>query len=186
MLERQAAELLTLPRPPDVGTGGEVVGEQVTGLPSSRLDIRDTLKQDPYRVGEVASIRRADLLLQENFDVVALGIDAAESIKAGNSLEKMLAHQMAVAHEMAMRMANRALSYEGDEPGEQVKACRLPNASARLMRTFQDGLLTLQRIRSGGHRDRAARQCGIGRPGSHWQRANRGPPTIRTGALRRV
>jgi hypothetical protein len=45
-------------------------------------------------------MQRADLLMQPSFDAVAMRIDAAESIQAENSLEKMLAHQMAIAHQM--------------------------------------------------------------------------------------
>jgi hypothetical protein len=88
--------------------------------------------------------------MQPSFDAVAMGIDAAQSIQAENSLEKMLAHQMAVAHEMAMRFADRALSCQHARAGDQVEATRCANTAARLMGTFQDAMLTLQRIRSGG------------------------------------
>ncbi len=84
-----------------------------------------------------------------------MGIDAADSIRANNSLEKMLAHQMAVAHESSSRLMDRALSYEASgramREGDSVEACRLANSAARLMSVFQDGLLTLQRLRSGGN-----------------------------------
>ena len=74
-----------------------------------RTNIRDTLAQGATRVAEEASVRRTDLLMQSSFDAVALGMDAADSIGAENSLEKMLAHQMAVAHEASLRLMNRAL-----------------------------------------------------------------------------
>ena len=155
MFERQADELLALPDPPDVGPGGEVVREQMPGLGRKRSYVRETLTQDADRTAEDASIQRVDLLLQPNFNVVALAIDAAESIQAGNSLEKMLAHQMAVAHEASMRLMDRALSYEAGgramREGDSVEACRLANAAARLMSAFQDGLLTLQKLRTGGN-----------------------------------
>jgi hypothetical protein len=32
-----------------------------------------------------------------------------------------------------------------------VEACRLTNSAARLMSVFQDGLLTLQKLRTGGN-----------------------------------
>ena len=80
---------------------------------------------------------------------------AAESIGAANSLEKMLAHQMAVAHEACLRLMDRARSYEDGRPArsdsDPVEACRLSNASARLMYAFQDGLLTLHKLRTGGN-----------------------------------
>ena len=148
MFERQAAELLKLEMPPDVGAGGEVVNEQVAGLGQKRWNIRETLREGADRIAEDASLRRTDLLMQPSFNVVAMGIDAAEAIGAGNSLEKMLAHQMAVAHETTMRLMAQALSFESQQ--ESLKACRLANTAARLMGVYQDGLLTLQRLRTGG------------------------------------
>ena len=148
--DREADKLLTLDRPPDVGAGGEVVQEQVRGLGFKRACVRDTLRDGPDRIAEEASIRRTDLLMQPNFDCLAMGIDAAESIKAGNSIEKMISHQMAAAHEAAMRMLDRGLSYEHSSAGDQVEAVRCTNAAARLMSAFNDGALTLQRLRTGG------------------------------------
>lgn len=154
--EREAIALLTLPGAPDVGPGGEVV----RALPASdgkavaRWVARDTLAEGATRTAEEASIRRQDLLLQPSFDALALAVDAAESIGAANSLEKMLAHQMAVAHEACLRLMNRALSYDVPgrpmREGDCVEACRLTNAAARLMSAYQDGMLTLQRLRTGG------------------------------------
>ena len=148
MFDRQAAELLKLEEPPDVGPGGEVVNEQMAGAGHKRTAIRETLREGADRIAEDASLRRTDLLMQPSFNAVALGIDAAESIGADNSLEKMLAHQMAVAHEATMRLMDQALSSEARQEG--IEACRLANTAARLMSVFQGGLLTLQRLRSGG------------------------------------
>jgi hypothetical protein len=154
-LEDDAASLLKLDHPPVVGVGGEVVAPQVVGLPRRQVVAVETLKEGATRVAEDASIRRTDLLLQPSFNAVALGVDAAESVQAGNSMEKMLAHQMAVAHEASMRLLDRALSYEGEgrfmRQGDSVEACRLANTAARLMSSFQDGLLTLQKLRTGGN-----------------------------------
>ncbi len=149
MFERQADELLRLDAPPDIGPGGEVVNEQVAGLGQKRWNIRETLREGADRIAEDASLRRTDLLLQPSFNAVAMGIDAAEAIGAGNSLEKMLAHQMAVAHEATMQLMDRALSFESSQ--DAVESCRLANTAARLMGVFQDGMLTLQRLRSGGN-----------------------------------
>ena len=149
MFERQAAELLKLERPPDVGPGGEVVNEQVAGLGQRRWNIRETLREGADRIAEDASLRRTDLLMQPSFNAVAMGIDAAEAIGAGNSLERMLAHELALAHEATMRLMDRALSFESSQ--DAVESCRLANTAARLMGVYQDGLLTLQRLRSGGN-----------------------------------
>jgi len=165
MWEREAEKLLTIPGAPDVGPGGEVVrthsapdghaddAQKDRGF--KRANIRDTLAEGATRIAEDASIRRTDLLMQPSFDAVALAVDAAESIGAANSLEKMLAHQMAVAHEASLRLMDRALAYEAGErsmrEGDSVEACRLTNAAARLMSVFQDAMLTLQKVRTGGN-----------------------------------
>jgi hypothetical protein len=110
-------------------------GEHAVSVSAGTLRIKmmesDTLAQ-----------QAAVLLLHPSFNVVAMGIGAAESIDAQNSIEKMLAHHMAVAHEGAMRMMDRALSYEHSKASGQVEACRCINASARLMSAFNDAALT--------------------------------------------
>lgn len=158
MYERQERACLNLDHPPDVGAGGEVVepqpgpdenvvGEKVA-IEHKRWVIADRLREGATRIAEDASLARTDLLLQPSFNAVAMGIDAAQSVGAQNSLEKMLAHQMAVAHEATMRLMDRALSFEARH--DSVEACRLANTAARLMSVYQDGLMTLQRLRTGG------------------------------------
>jgi hypothetical protein len=154
--ERRADELIALEHPPEIGPGGEVTNvapppEGCSVQPAMKFHIRNTLSQGATRIAEEASVRRTDLLSQPSLDAVAMALDAAESIQAENSLEKMLAHQMAIAHEASMRMMDRALSYEHSKPGDQIEACRCINAAVRLMSSFQEGLLTLQRMRTGGN-----------------------------------
>src|SRR6202043_769991 len=102
---------------------------------ASRASIRETehAGRGADAIAEDASIRRTDLLMQPSFHTVAIAVDAAESIDARNSLEKMLAHQMAVAHGAARRMVDRGLSYERGRADDQVEVCRCINAAARLM-----------------------------------------------------
>src|SRR5438552_15523903 len=103
MWERDAEAVLTLPFPPEVGSGGEVVGrsplptdhagEIVSASSVDRsFELRNTLAQGATRTAEDASIRRADLLMQPSFNVAAMALDAADSINARNSIEKMLSH----------------------------------------------------------------------------------------------
>ena len=61
-------------------------------------------RRDLDQVTEDASVARTDLLLQSNLNVVAQAIDASVSIKAENSIEKMLVDQLALAHEMAFKI----------------------------------------------------------------------------------
>lgn len=70
------------------------------------------LAECPDRFADDASIRRADLQLQRSFAAMAMGVCAAEGIGAQNIPEMMFAHQTAVAHKEAMRLMDRALSYE--------------------------------------------------------------------------
>lgn len=170
MYERQANELLALAEAPAVGPGGEVIERRTPNESTSRAIIRETLVDGANAIAADASARRTDLLLQPSFNAVALGLDAAQAIDAGNSMEKMLAHQMAVAHEASMRLMDRALSYEANRRtmngNDSVEACRLVNASARLMSVFQDGLLTLQRLRSGGSQTVTVQHVNVVQPGA--------------------
>jgi hypothetical protein len=58
----------------------------------------------------------------------------------------MLCHQMAGAHHAAMELLALAL----DPRLPPVEQARLTNASARMMQVYQEGLLALQRFRTGG------------------------------------
>jgi hypothetical protein len=70
----------------------------------------------------------------------------------------MLVHEMAVLHRGMMRAAARmneelyaaATRDEGRREAANVRACRLAGAISRLSATYQQGLLTLQRKRTGG------------------------------------
>jgi hypothetical protein len=123
------------------------------------------LEQDPDQSGGVPALdeplsdkakkRRFDLICDA--DVRDLAIDAAESIQAQNSIEFMLAHQVAAAHKMAMHFmasAQEDLSAyinSGHEfPHRSIEAARMAATAARLMDTCQRGALTLDRIRNGG------------------------------------
>jgi len=142
-------ELLAPPeRLPDVRHG------EVMPAPDSNkaLGLRDTLRT-PDMPAIDASIARTDLLLTDNLDVAALAVDAAASADAGNALEKMLAHQLALAHSAAFKFMDRATGYlqrAAQDGAAAVEAARLTNAAVRLMTTYQQGLLTLQRLRTGG------------------------------------
>jgi hypothetical protein len=118
------------------------------------LGLRDTLRT-PDMPAIDASIARTDLLLTEHLDVAAVAIDAAAAIEARNPLEKMLAHQLALAHSCAFKFMDKAAAYldqigRGRDGAAPVEAARLTNAAVRLMATYQQGMLTLQRLRTGG------------------------------------
>lgn len=118
-------------------------------VPAKRTRLVDTLKL-PDVAALDASVHRLDLLGRMGNDCAAMALDAAATIEAGNSLEKMLAHQLAVAHKTAMTLTDKA-TFQPDA-GEKA---RMLNTACRMMETYQRGLLTLQRLRSNGERNSA-------------------------------
>ena len=69
-------------------------------------------------------------------------VDAGRIRQAGNSLEKMLCHQMAAAHRAAMKMTASSLNTSLPP----VEMALLSNAAARMMQVYQEELLTLQNL----------------------------------------
>jgi hypothetical protein len=107
------------------------------------------------RVAAIAEKQRLVLASEARSDELA--IDMAESLEAENSAQVALAHQMSAAHALAMRLAGRAnLEIEGlgrhDWQAKReviVEIARLSNAAARLMDTYQRGLLALAKAQDG-------------------------------------
>jgi hypothetical protein len=154
-MERYAAEFLELPEgSAEVGAGGELVPIGETA--SERLDLVDTVRNQPDLVNARASVARLELVADTS--ALDLAIDTVETIKARNTLEKMLAHQIAVAHSLAMKFATKSNDLLGNvtswnrEARQQVssiEAARLANAFARMMDSYSQGVLTLDRLRNG-------------------------------------
>ncbi len=150
--EAAVAQFLSLPEPvPEVGAGRELVpapaDEAVPGL-------RDTVR-NPDKTTALASAER--MKLASDAHSLELAVDMAETIGASNSVERALAHQMAVAHRMAMEFSANArtelAAYRCSHhlsPHRSIEASRMANTGARLMETFQRGALTLDRLRNGG------------------------------------
>ena len=141
-----------------VGAGGELVPASMVGENSRALEYRSTVDR-PDCVAIEAS--RDRLELADKAGALEMGLDLADTIQADNSMEKMLVHQMAAAHNSAMRMAaliNRRLESMAninqltmqDIERQNIETCRLAGAVTRMMNTFQQGMLTLQRVRTGG------------------------------------
>lgn len=135
-LEREAQNLL-VPESTELA-----LGEALTPYDDDRCLIHNTL-ENPDGVAIDASSARMDLLTDAN--VLELGVDMADSVNAANSAEKMLSHQAAACHSMALQLLTRANN--GDLP--PVEIARLTNASCRLMESFQTALVTLQKLRTG-------------------------------------
>ena len=115
--------------------------------PEFRLDfLVDRLQQEPDMICVMASEHRLDLAACVAPRVAESAIDAAQTAQAANSLEKMVCHQMAVGHCLAMKLMSRSLN----DQLPSVEQARLSNAAARMMQVYQEGLLTIHRIRCGG------------------------------------
>src|SRR5215472_5112303 len=127
-------------------TVAQANGEVLPSPDETRL--YDTLAVPDLAAVE-ASLERSRLLLHNHgADVAALALDAASSIQAENCLEKMLAHQLAAAHTQAMELTALARARSEHDAAAQAK---LANAAVRSMTAYQQGLLTLQKLRQGGH-----------------------------------
>ena len=89
-----------------------------------------------------ASNHRTELLTQLGTDIAAMALDAADTINAGNSLEKMLVHQMAGLHQASMKMLHRAnLMQDADHSVKYV------NAAIKASTAYQGAMATLHRVR---------------------------------------
>ena len=139
------------PLPADLaqrGAGGELVAVAPT--------LRDTLAA-PDHVAALASGKR--VRLAQDAGCLALALDTADTVGPSNSLETMLAHQTAAAHEVAMMFAARTKMHlhnaNHDGFGDTrrtfhaVEAGRAANSMARAMEAFQSGVTTLAKLRNG-------------------------------------
>jgi hypothetical protein len=154
ILEAEAAEALALDTKSPVGAGGELAprGDQIKGGGGNFID----MVERPDAVTAAASMDR--LKLADEVHCVPLAVDAAETIQAKNSIEKMLAHQLAAAHKLAMALAGQARKHT-EQVGDSTYssdlqyieyAAKMANASARMMDAFQKGTLALHKLRTGG------------------------------------
>jgi hypothetical protein len=136
----------------EIGAGGELIDIENRW---DALGVVDTVADPDY---VTASASRERLELANEAGSLDLALDVADSIQAQDSLEKMLVHEMAVLHRGMMKAATRmneelyaaAGRDEGRREAANVRACRLAGAISRLSATYQQGLLTLQRKRTGG------------------------------------
>jgi len=155
-LEAEATALM-----PAEDTVAVSVGEVVPAASDQStqgIQLKDTLN-NPDQVARDASAERTGMLWKENLDITAPALDMATTIGAENSAEKALAHQLALAHKAVFEMADKSLSlmhkidsYTNPRAMQiySVESVRLMNASARMMKAFQDGMIALHKIRTGG------------------------------------
>src|SRR3954466_8542139 len=151
----------------EIGVGRELLPEDKGGL--SR-ELRSTVDNPDYVTADASRDR---LELAHQAGVLELALDTADTIEAQNSLEMMLAHQLAATHRSALLMTaqmNRQIERMnviagGSQEAANVQACRLAGAVSRLTTTFQQGVLTLQRMRSGGRQVVTVQHVHVGEGG---------------------
>jgi hypothetical protein len=147
----------------EIGAGGELlplVENNVAMMEEKALPpaaLRNTVSNPDY-VAIDASRHRLELASRTG--ALEMGLDLADTVEAGNSLEKMISHQMAATHRATSQMMvclNRNLeSLERTTAGSSsyqslnTETCRLAGAINRMQATFFDGALTLQKLKTGG------------------------------------
>jgi hypothetical protein len=135
--KQEAINSLVLPSPLKKGVGNELM--QANGLVS--MGVNEALKA-PNKVDLNASIDRVEMLKDVN--LLDMGLSTAHDMKASNSVQQMLAHQLASAHKYAME--NFKNSEQHKDPTVKVK---FGNLAVRLMEAYSKGALTLQRLQNG-------------------------------------
>lgn len=116
-------------------SGGESANPKVAGLVNTL--------NDPGIAAMEASNHRTDLVTSLGNDIAAMALDASDTISARNSLERMLAHQMAALHHAGMKMFGRANLME--DHGLAVKCM---GAAVKACTAYQGALTTLEKLRS--------------------------------------
>ena len=133
----EAIQSLILQKPLEHGTSNELI--QPYELSSD--GVNEALKS-PNKVALNASIDRMEMLKETN--LLDLALSTAHEVKASNSVQQMLSHQLAAAHKYAMESFKNSEIYK--DPATKVK---FGNLAVRLMEAFSRGALTLQRLQNG-------------------------------------
>jgi hypothetical protein len=152
----ESAEAAELEAVADLAIDSLTHGRVVAGASEavlSKSGFADTLREATDMLAIDASQKRLELA--EEAGCLELGIDAAMTIGARDSLEKALAHQLAGAHRLGMQMMAQAaqLLERFDGTGHvalSVEGTRLATCASKLMLAFQGGMATIARLRSGG------------------------------------
>jgi hypothetical protein len=138
-LASQSMALITPPRPLKTSFGGEMIPTIDQGMPGLELALKE-----PDLLDVEVTIQRTQLA--DRAGVFEMAIEASESVRAKNSIQRMQAHQLALAHKYAMD-----LMADASKQRDPIIKVKLINCSARLMDAYSKGALTLQRLQQGAN-----------------------------------
>lgn len=104
-----------------------------------------------------ADASRMRLGMIQTSGVLPLAVDAAETVDASNSVQQMLAHELAVTHALGMKLTElgstmlaKHVDYDFRQAVFSIEAVRLLNTAARLFETTQRAALTINRLKTAG------------------------------------
>ncbi len=151
---REVVEQVRTPIEHEPAIGGELIpADEATGA----LTLRDTLERPDAVAAEASRVR---LELAHRAGVLETALDAADTMEASNSFEKMLTHQLGLMHHLTMKMGAQAIRHverlaqanltHAEAQRISTEAARLGNATSRMTVTYQQGMTTLKRLRTGG------------------------------------
>lgn len=138
-LESQSIALMTPSFPHKTSLGGEVIPAVDQGLPGLELALTE-----PDLLDVEVTIQRTQLA--DKAGVFEMALEASESVRAKNSVQRMQAHQLALAHKYAME-----LSADASKQHDPIVKVKLMNCSVRLMDAYSKGALALQRLQQGAN-----------------------------------
>lgn len=153
MLTERGAKALELSATPKKVAGGELVVDEGSDRDRGLAAHHGWETRRPDVVKAKASQERMELL--DNAKCLSLGADAAEAIESPNALEKMLAHQMAAAHRMSMKLMEKADGVVNSirTQLDMNYAGLLIGQATRLMTVYQAGLQALVKAKTGGKQE---------------------------------
>jgi len=136
------------------GQGGETAPPE-NGDHSWRIREMERVVAAPSPVlAADASLDR--LRLAQNADVLNMAVELAQDVGASNGGERMLSHQLAAAHQLAMSLftasANDLHRHQAAptlNAGALLEAQRSAAVGARVMSAFAQGMAVLDRLRNG-------------------------------------
>jgi hypothetical protein len=127
---------------PDVAPGGLTPQQR-----HIEIDIIDTLEH-PSMINLGASQLRMEQL--QTLGILQPGMDAAQSIQADNSVEKMLAHQMVALHFSGMNMLKRAAGVGMLHEPDPLLALRYQTAAMRSFDGYREHALAMVKVKTKG------------------------------------